>query len=223
VKASLKISNNEKEIMTEIYFIRHGESVGNKEERFRGQRDFALNEEGLKQAWALQKVLKKIPFVAVYSSPLKRALQTAVTVAMGKVPVIQVPAFTNICLGPWENRLKSEIRAKYPDQWRQWTISPERLSFPGMESLATVQKRSYDALLPLVQKHDQEKMAIVSHRAVLKPLFAAMMGIPEPYFWKLHIDTASFSIAEYWPERGFMFTGLNINYHLETYHREDLG
>lgn len=209
--------------MTEIYFIRHGESVGNKEGRFRGLHDFALNETGLKQAHALRRALQNVQFYAVYASPLQRAFNTAEILTSGKIPVTAMPEFININLGPWENQLKSDIRVRYPDLWQLWVTHPERLSFPGMESLAMVQHRAYDALQRLVTKHDQQKIAIVSHRAVLKPLFAAMLDIPEPYFWKIQMDTASYSIAEYWPERGFMFTGLNINYYLEDFLREDLG
>jgi probable phosphoglycerate mutase len=64
---------------------------------------------------------------------------------------------------------------------------------------------------------------VVSHRAVLKPLFATMLGMSEPYFWKIQLDTASYSISEYHPERGFTFTMINQNRHLPDYLREELG
>lgn len=209
--------------MLELYFIRHGESVGNREDRFRGRHDFQLNQNGIRQAEALRDELRGIPFDAVYSSPLSRALKTAQIMADGKIPVTIRDGFNNISLGDWENELKSTIRENYPDLWKLWKTVPEKLDFPGMETLARVRKRAYKVLTSVMKSHEDGRIAIVTHRAVLKPLFAEMLNIPEPYFWKLHIDTASYSIAEYLPERGFTFTVINQTKHLKDFIREDLG
>lgn len=209
--------------MLEIYFIRHGESVGNKEELFRGRCDFPLNENGIRQAEALREELAIHHFEAIYSSPLQRSFKTAEIVANGRVPVIESQGFTNIALGDWENQPKAFIRQKFPELWQIWVTIPEKLVFNGMETLAMVQQRAYHTLRELLSRHAQGKIAIVSHRAVLKPLFAAMLGMGEPYFWKLQLDTASYSVAEYRPERGFTFTVINQNKHLISYLREELG
>jgi broad specificity phosphatase PhoE len=92
-----------------------------------------------------------------------------------------------------------------------------------METLEKVQERSLKALQNLQIKFNSERIAIVTHRAVLKPLFAGMLNIPVPYFWKIHIDTAAYCIAEYRPQRGYTFTLINEFKHLQDYIREDLG
>lgn len=209
--------------MSIIYLIRHGESVGNFENRFRGRHDFPLNENGLEQARALKKALQNIDFRAIYSSPLSRAFQTAEILADGKLPVNIHEGFNNISLGPWENRRKEEIQKKYPDLWQVWKTQPERLSVPGMESLQQVRERSFNALKGLIAKHPQDTIAVVTHRAVLKPLFAAVLDMPEPYFWKIHIDTAAYAVLQYHPERGFTFMQINQNAHLRNFIVEDLG
>lgn len=209
--------------MLEIYFIRHGESVGNKEERFRGRCDFPLNENGIRQAEALRDELSSHHFTTIYSSPLQRSLRTAQIVADGRSPVIESEGFTNIALGAWENQPKAYIRQKFPELWQIWITMPEKLSFEGMETLGMVQQRAYYALRELLSTHSEGKIAVVSHRAVLKPLFAAMLGMAEPYFWKIQLDTASYSVAEYRHERGFTFTVINQNKHLGQYLREELG
>ena len=58
--------------MIEIVFVRHGESIGNKENRFRGRFDFPLNENGIRQAQLLRDELKSYRFDKIYSSPLSR-------------------------------------------------------------------------------------------------------------------------------------------------------
>ncbi len=209
--------------MLEIYFVRHGESAGNREDRFRGRHDFPLNKNGIRQAEALRDELREVSFDAVYSSPLSRASKTAEILADRRPEVTIHERFNNISLGDWENRLKSEIKENYPDLWKLWTTVPEKLAYPGMETLAQVRSRSYRALLDLVEKHPEGRIAVVSHRAVLKPLFAAVLNMPEPYFWKLHMDTAGYSIAEFRRERGFTFTVINQTKHLSDFIREDLG
>lgn len=207
-----------------VYFIRHGESVGNREERFRGRHDFELNETGLQQAKALQKELSSRQLQIIYCSPLKRALKTAEILSRGNVPVKTDEGFTNIHLGSWENQPKAEIRRKYPELWQRWITRPESLNFEGMETLARVQERSFNAFNKLVKAHQQvDSLAIVTHRAVLKPLFAAILGIPEPYFWKIQLDNASYSIVEYSKPRGITFTCINQTCHLTSFMREDLG
>ena len=209
--------------MLQIYFVRHGESVGNKAERFRGRCDFELNPNGLRQAEALRQELTAVRFEAVYSSPLQRALKTARIMVDSRVPVIETAGFTNIALGAWENQPKAYISQKYPELWQIWLTWPEKLVFEGLETLPAVQKRAYQALQELLDRHRDGIIAVVSHRAVLKPLFAAMLGMSEPYFWKIQLDTASYSICEYHPERGFTFTMINQNRHLSDYLREELG
>jgi broad specificity phosphatase PhoE len=118
--------------------------------------------------------------------------------------------------------LKSKVKDKYPDLWQLWKINPEKLSFQGMESLQMVRKRSYQTLEKIMSCHLSGKIAIVTHRAVLKPLFAAILNMSEPFFWKIQIDTAAFSIAQFSPERGFTFTIINEASHLLNFTREDL-
>ncbi|MDH7499739.1 MAG: histidine phosphatase family protein, partial [candidate division NC10 bacterium] len=63
-------------------------------------------------------------------------------------------------------------------------------------------------------------IAVVSHRAVLKALIARCLDIREPYFWKIHLDTASYSLLEHRLERGYALTLLNQTHHLADFVRE---
>ncbi len=206
-----------------IYFIRHGESVGNKENRFRGRHDFDLSANGINQVEALKDELSDITFDCVYTSPLLRAKKTAQIISQDRVQVTTAEELINVSLGSWENKPKEDIRRKYPELWDIWLTAPEELEFEGMETFAEVQKRSFQFIMQLVSDHADQTMAIVTHRAVLKPLFAALLGISGRYFWKIDVDTASYSIVEFRPQRGFTFTCINQNKHLENYIREDLG
>ena len=206
-----------------IFFVRHGESIGNKENRFRGRHDFSLSETGVQQANALREEFSTMEFTAVHSSPLKRALDTARIISPSNLEIQIDEEITNIRLGSWENQLKSEISKRHPNLWKTWLNHPEELEFDGMETLKMVQNRAYRFVEKLIDRHSKGDILVVSHRAVLKPLFARMLGITNNYFWKIELDTASYSVAEYQQDRGFTFTCINQNKHLQEYTREDLG
>jgi len=208
---------------TTIYLIRHGECAGNREGLFRGRYDFPLNEVGRDQAVSLAEELADVSFDAVYSSPLSRALQTAQALCQerGIEPVAE-EGFNNIYLGEWEGKPKTRIAEKYPAEFKLWRTEPEKLKMEGTETLAQVQKRAVQTLAVITEERMGQTFAVVTHRAVLKPLIAGLLGIPAPYFWKLHPETASYSIVEHTAERGFALSLFNQTRHLKEFIREDI-
>ena len=201
--------------MTTVILIRHGECEGNREGLFRGRTDFPLNEAGRKQARSLAEAIKPMTPSIVYSSPLLRAEETARIISEGCGAELALrQGFINIALGRWENRKKADIQQEYPEEWRLWLSHPERLRMAGGETLGDVRRRAFANLDVLVKGHAGGVFAIVSHRAVLKPLLAEVLDIGDPYFWKVHLDTASFSILRHEKDRGYCLTTLNQTYHL---------
>jgi broad specificity phosphatase PhoE len=206
---------------TTLLLIRHGETAGNREGLFRGQKDFPLNENGRAQARTLAQELSAWKIDAIYSSPLTRANETARPLAkLCELPVLEEPGFTNIHLGEWEGRPKAWVEKEQPELWRIWVREPENLKREGAETLGEVQVRAFSALERIVEAQTGETVAVVSHRAVLKPLIARCLGIAAPYFWKIHMDNAAYSILEHTRERGYMLTLLNQTRHLQDFVRE---
>jgi len=206
---------------TTIILIRHGECEGNIKGMFRGRSDFPLNKRGLAQARDLAKELKSFPIKYIFTSPLLRAMQTAELIACEHNLEIKIEAgLNNIELGSWEGRLMEEIASLFPREWDLWLNNPEKLKLKDMETLSEVQKRAKDCLDNLVYRHSGELIALVSHRAVLKPLVAACINISSPYFWKIHFDTASYSILTHRESRGYCLMQLNQNKHLKEYYTE---
>ena len=203
---------------TLIFLVRHGECEGNIKGMFRGRADFPLNKRGLVQAQDLAREFKKIPVKYIYSSPLYRARQTAEAISQQCGVEIKIEeSFNNIELGSWEGRFMKEIAEQYPEEWELWVHNPEKLKVKDMETLYDVRKRAKACLDNLVSKHDGETLAVVSHRAVLKPLIAACLNIASPYFWKIHLDTASYSLLSYKNGRGYCLIQSNQNKHLKEY------
>ena len=205
-----------------LYILRHGESEGNKDKKFRGRSDFPLTERGKRQAEEAAGFLDDKEISIVYSSPLIRAYDTAkIAVRKKNLDVIKDEDFNNIFLGSWEGRPKIEIEKNFPEEWRIWTSAPESLSVGGMETLEAVQKRSVRRVNEIFEEKKERNVLIVSHRAVIKPLIAGLIGIEKPFFWKLHIDTAALSVLEKSDnERGWMLKNLNINHYLKSFEEE---
>jgi len=205
----------QKALQCRIILVRHGECSGNIENRFRGRLDYPLNETGLKQARELARALVEFRPARVYSSPLKRAMATASPLCeeLG-IEMETREGFNNIALGDWEGRLKSEIAIEYPHEWNVWLTDPERLHLEGAETFRDVQARAYEALQELTAAHSGDTIVVVSHRTTLKPLIARCLEMPEPYFWKFHVDTGSYSIIDFSVKRGFSLYQLNQTLHL---------
>ncbi len=200
---------------TLIYLIRHGESEGNKERRFRGWEDFPLSENGRKQVKNLGKALRNSGIEVIYSSPLVRAYDTASAVAETTgAKIVVEPAFKSIALGDWEGRTIAEIEKLYPEEFKMWLETPEKLRMPGFEPISQLRRRAMRALNRIVRENQGKTIAVVSHTALLKVIFAGILNLTPPYFWRVQFDTASYSLAKHSPERGYTLIFLNYTHHL---------
>jgi len=164
--------------MTRLVLIRHGETDWNVEGRYQGQADPPLNARGIAQARRLAHDLAGAGIDVLYSSPLKRALETARILAQTlHVPLYTDPRLMEIHQGKWEGRLRSEIVEQYPILFQQWLTDPWTVSPPGGESLRDVQARVYAAVEEIVARHRGQTIGLVTHRipiALLKVRYQGM-------------------------------------------------
>ena len=93
-----------------LYIIRHGQTDWNVEGKIQGRQDIPLNDMGRRQARALADGMKSRPVASVYSSPQKRAMETAEAIAgpLG-LTVKAVPQLMEIGYGDWEGRSAEDI------------------------------------------------------------------------------------------------------------------
>lgn len=209
---------SDSKVRTKIILVRHGECQGNREGLFRGRSDFPLNEQGLIQAKELALEMKQYNPFRIFTGPLSRTKQTALAISQEcHIDIEMREGINNIELGPWEEQVKQVIAREYPEQWEIWLNEPEKLSVPGIETLEHVQKRARRELDKIVKEFSGKTVIIVSHRAVLKPLIASCLKISKPYFWRIHIDTAAYSILHYKKGLGYTLVQLNQNRHLTEF------
>jgi broad specificity phosphatase PhoE len=201
--------------MKTIYLIRHGETQANRDGVFRGRGEVPLSPSGVKQAQELRDRFAGLDVQRIFSSPLQRAAQTAAICFPGRELELE-ELVNNLDLGRWAGRRKREIAAEEPELWRRWLEEPERMAFPGGESLAVVKARAR-AFNVLLAAAAEERIAVVSHRSVLKCLLAEALNLGERWFWKFHLDNASVSVLLHDVTRSFVLARLNDTSHLSDY------
>lgn len=183
---------------TRIVLIRHGQTIWNRENRFRGQLDPELDEVGVRQAETTARyVAARWPVAAVYCSPLSRAHRTAQAVAQAQGLIAQpFEGLLDIHFGEMQGLGPREAYERNPDLLKEWMESPHTVSFPGGESLSDVQRRVSTGVVELVARHTGQTLALVSHTVVNRVLACAVMGWSNAYFWRLEQDTCAVNIID---------------------------
>lgn len=183
--------------MTELLLVRHGETEWNAGKIFRGRADVNLNEKGVVQAKLLGEYLKKSRLDAVYSSPLQRAVHTAEKISkLHSLDVRIEPALIDLDYGEWQGISLDEVKKIYKNLYIKWEKTPEKVRFPGGESLDDVKSRTITAVNKIVDKH-KGSVVLVSHRVVNKVLICSLLGLDNSHFWKIRQATCGISSFSY--------------------------
>jgi phosphoserine phosphatase len=194
----------------EIILARHGETEWNVGEVFRGRADIELNDTGKKQAGLLAGYLQDTKIEAIYASPLKRALNTAETVArLHNLPVNVMDELNDLDFGEWEGLQVEQVRDRYAQDFKVWATHPERTRLPGGETLSEVKRRALNAVNKAVEKH-AGTVVMVTHRVVIKVLALALLGLDESHFWNIVVDTCGVTTFRYEKSR-FILLRYNDN------------
>ena len=184
--------------MALFYFIRHGETEWNAAGRLCGRADVPLSDAGLRQAQLLARRLKPIPFVALYSSPLRRALETADILgrAIGREAVAD-PRLVELSYGAWEGRTYEESKRANSDVYRAWELDPGSVAPPQGESGAQLIERVKPFLADVTLRHSRGNVAVVCHRTVCRLLSCHIMGVPlKEYRKRIPMDNSALNIFE---------------------------
>lgn len=182
-----------------LLLARHGQTVWNVEHRLQGQLDSPLTDEGIAQAHAIADRIGHVGVLTVCSSPLGRALRTAVIIAdrLG-AEVIEVPELADLDHGALAGMTWDEIDAEYPTAREERAANRYGWAFPGGESYAQARSRARKALsscgwasegTPLVVSHEMIGRML---RAELRGLDASnALGLRHPHGVVFEIDGTS--------------------------------
>jgi broad specificity phosphatase PhoE len=162
--------------MASLLLARHGQTDWNAERRWQGHTDRPLNERGREQAEALAERLADVELVAVYSSDLSRARDTAAVVAERQgLDVRTLPELREVDVGSWAGLTRAEAEERFPKAFARW-----QEGHPGWDD-----GESYEAMTARVVRAAREIAAgepdgpvlVVTHAGPIRALHAAALGI----------------------------------------------
>lgn len=171
-----------------IYLIRHGETDWNTKRLLQGSTDIPLNQSGVEVARQTAEGLKDVKFDLIFTSPLKRAVETAEIIRGDrKIPIILEERLQEIGFGPYEGLccLKDEWNIPDPD-FINFFARPDAYVPPkGGESIRHLCERTTEFLQEVVQTPDyQDKTILLSgHGAVVKGLLSSITITDLKDFW----------------------------------------
>jgi len=153
--------------MAEVFLARHGRTAYNHERRFQGQLPVALDEVGRQQAQALAEQAGRHGFGALWSSPLRRARETAdaVSARIGLEPR-EDARLMETDAGDWTDRTFVDVQAEAPAEFERFVALDPTFAFPRGESFAA-QKLRVEAALADVREGPLPAL-VVCHGVVIR-------------------------------------------------------
>jgi ribonuclease H / adenosylcobalamin/alpha-ribazole phosphatase len=186
---------------TRLLLLRHGQTELSAQRRYSGRGNPALTEVGREQAAAAARyVAQRGGIAGVLSSPLQRAYDTAATAA--KALGLDVTVDDDLIetdFGAWEGLTFGEAAERDPDLHRRW-LRDTGTTPPGGESFDAVLDRVLRLRERVVAAHQGATVLVVSHVTPIKMLLRLALDAGPGILYRLHLDLASLSIAEFYSD-----------------------
>jgi broad specificity phosphatase PhoE/ribonuclease HI len=189
---------------TRFMLLRHGQTELSVERRYSGRGNPPLTELGRRQAESAARYLgHRGGIAAVVSSPLQRAYDTAATAA--KALGLDVTVDDDLIetdFGDWEGLTFGEAAQRDPDVHGRWLRDTSVAPPGGGESFDVVAQRVRRARTRIIAEHGDASVLVVSHVTPIKTVLRLALDAGQGILYRLHLDLASLSVAEFYPDGG---------------------
>ncbi len=198
-------------MVTRVILVRHGESSFNVERRVQGYSDLStLTATGVAGAQQVGAALSEIAFDAVYSSPLRRAKDTAEIVLSclkqaPKQPFQTVETLKEINMTVWEGLLFKDIEEKFPEEFEQWSDRPHELKMAIPTETGTVDffpvldlfERATQFWQEFLPQHQGQTVLIVAHSGINRALISTAIGLAPSQYQAVHQSNCGISVLNF--------------------------
>ena len=175
-------------MLMRLFLVRHGLSSFNKKGLIQGRIDESyLTDEGYKQAKFTGNILNEIKFDQIYSSPLKRAAETAKEIEKCLKENFDIHFDKNLLevdLHKWSGLTSKDIKRKYKDSYLIWKNDPEKLELKNKDNITykPIQDLFDQAKIFIqnLQKDNKntknQNILIIAHNAILRCLILYLIN-----------------------------------------------
>jgi probable phosphoglycerate mutase len=183
-----------------LYLLRHGQTALSRDDVFCGSGlDPELTPEGLQMAHAFAAAYRANSWRAVYSSGLRRAVDTARPLcdALGITNQVR-PDLNEIGYGKWEGQTRENVAREYHDDYIGWLADPAWHAPNAGELAITVATRSLRVIDEIKSQYADGNVLIVSHKATIRIILCSLLGIDVGRFrYRLGCPVGSVSVVEF--------------------------
>ena len=171
----IKLKNMRK---TEIFLIRHGETVWNSQQRMQGHSNSDLSSVGQAQIQALGQWMKNVPFDHIYSSDSLRAKQTAEAITQFSGHELKIDLrLREKNLGVFEGLTSEEARERHPEVFRLFKTAGSKYVIDEGESTQQLQDRALEIVNEIRIKHPEERVLLVTHGGFIRVVMKHSLGL----------------------------------------------
>jgi broad specificity phosphatase PhoE len=175
---------------TELFLVRHGQTSANVNHQLVGSTDIPLDPLGERQAVQVGTRFARIRIDGIVTSPLQRARRTAAEIARNTDhdPIV-VPGLSEIDFGQMEGLTIQQVLDQFPEMRSQIDdLQDMDLGWPGGETRRGFHERVMTTLLGIVERYENQSVAVVCHGGVIGSFYAQLESGP-------HNDLVRYAVA----------------------------
>jgi probable phosphoglycerate mutase len=183
---------------TVLVLVRHGETIWHGDNRYAGaSSDIDLTPKGVQQAHDLAQWCSKNPPDAVFSSPVRRAMETAsISAKTTGLPLRIVDDLREVDFGLAEGRTLAELKVHDPQMVQHFQDDPASHPFPGSEPSQVGAARAASALRRISAEFDGGRVVVVAHNTLLRLAICELLGLPVTRYRSLFPRLENAAVSE---------------------------
>ena len=182
--------------MKKLILVRHGETDYTLERKYCGHENIALNAAGIKQAKRLRSKLKGLKIDTLYSSDLKRALQTA-KFAFPKRVILKRKGLREINFGRFSGLTFEEANKIYPGVCNALLSNPIKTKIPKGDNFFDFANRVEKCFKTILRQNSGKTVALVTHGGVIRIIILKILQKSFDKFWDINPEIAGIKIIDF--------------------------
>ncbi|MGJ3254351.1 MAG: histidine phosphatase family protein [Elainellaceae cyanobacterium] len=209
----------------QVYFLRHGETSFSLSGGFCGELDLDLTEQGNEMAEAFAHAYARIPWQAIFVSPMKRTMATATPICNATGLEMQIrEGLREMSFGDWEEKTRDAVKSNYLDDYIRWMTEPAWNAPTGRgETALGVANRALPVITEIENTCGDGPVLVISHKTTIRIILCQLLGIDlGRYRDRIDCTAGSLSIVQF-DEHGPLLRRLGDRAYMPDHLQERVG